>query len=186
MNSMVPDDWLVHAGENLDQRRFAGTVVAHQGHDFAGMTSRSMSVRAETAPKFLEILLSRRMVSALLRHRTRVAHHGSGPFWEWSSPDRHKRPGEFGRTLLDAELLAAVGIFAGANLCRRLDLLVEDLGLDVLGGDDGRHEELRWRVVELVLRLGRLALDQLERDLGGSGSDDFRSAWRSCCTDRRR
>jgi hypothetical protein len=62
----------------------------------------------------------------------------------------------------------------GAQPCRRLDLLVEDLRLEVLRRDDnGRHEELRRRVVELPSRLRRLALDQLERDLGGSGSDDL-------------
>ena len=34
---IVPDARLMHAGQDLDQRRFAGAVVADQRHDLAGM-----------------------------------------------------------------------------------------------------------------------------------------------------
>ena len=64
---------------------------------------------------------------------------------------------------LDAERLAAFGIGAGADLGGGVELLVEDLRLDVLLGHHHRDEEFGGGVVELVLRLRRLAVEELDR-----------------------
>src|SRR5882724_9854327 len=57
-------------------------------------------------------------------------------------PNGGRPMGDAWRDLLDAELLAAFRVAVGAELFRRLDLLVDDLSLQVLLDDHRRHEEL--------------------------------------------
>ncbi len=84
------------------------------------------------------------------------------------------RPLPWEELLDNSELLAIGCIFAGADFFGRLDLLVEDFGLDVFLRYDGGDEELRRRVVKRRLGFRLFALDQLYSDLRSGGSDDFR------------
>ncbi len=69
--------------------------------------------------------------------------------------------------------LQPLGITAGAQFLGGVDLLVDDLGLEVFGGDDSWHEELCRRVIKRHFRLDSLSCQELHRDVGRGRGDDF-------------
>src|SRR3984957_10996101 len=146
-------------------------------------TSSSMSVSPAPAPKRLETSRRLRTGSGVAAGAWEVSLIGwplEDPFaQEFAARTARPWEEEAGRTRLtpplrrNAEFLAAVGVGARAEDGRRQQLLVDDLGLQVLGGDDRRGEELRGRVIESRFGLRGFARQQLDRDIGGGSRDDF-------------
>ena len=164
------------AGQDLDQRRFAGAVVADQRHDLAGMDVEiDVGQRRDRAEVLGDAAQAAGSVRpALLSASLDQSRHAGVPLPVRGSPGRTMPAGRsVGSIYCDAELLAAFGIAPVQSSAGGVDALVEDLGLDVLACDDRRHEELGRRVVERRLRLRRLALEQLHRDIGRRGRDDL-------------
>ena len=125
---------LMDAGQDLDQRRLARAVVADQRHDLAGMD--------------VEIDVGQgRDGAEMLGDAAQAEHRFAGgviAFGLFGHRPWHKQARSSGRRaaagrcsardqLRDAELLAALGIAVDAELFGRVDLLVDDLGLEVLG-----------------------------------------------------
>lgn len=138
---------LVHAGKDLHQRGFSCTVITHKCHDFAGM---HIEINIGQGGHGAEMLgNSAKTQDRLARSALRVIgirDRGHVPIRPLIlRPGRRKRPGPTS-ILRDAKLLATRGISARAELIGRLDLLIDNLRLQVLLSDDGRHEQLRWRI----------------------------------------
>src|SRR5215207_300684 len=125
-----------------------------------GRTSKSTSLSAWTGPKLLLTpfrastgVLPLAFIPRLLSDaRLGAPPIGAPPF----SP----------RQLLDASLLAASGVLAGADLVHRPELVLDDRVLDVVLGDRHRGEQNRRNllhpVVDLILR-GRRVLARRQR-----------------------
>ncbi len=129
---MVPEVGCMHAGEDLDQRRLAGAVVADERHDLAGMdVELDVGQRRDGA----EVLADAAQAQDQLARWAwdAVGHAGMTPPGSAGGRRPAARPGDaVRRGSLDAELRAALGVAAGAELRGRLDALVDDLGLEVL------------------------------------------------------
>src|SRR4051794_8688789 len=102
-----------------------------------------MSVSAETAPKCFE--MPRRLRTSSPRSARAVGlsvieemqyEFAEGPGTRAGSGGQSRA-----RSVRDAELLAAVGIAAGAQLLGAGDALVDDLGLEVLRRHDRGREQ---------------------------------------------
>src|SRR6185312_2529369 len=127
-------------------------------------TSRAMSVKAATAPKFL---LTPRMDStgAAASGRSADTVDTGFPFpYDGGTAVVAAPPAAV--ALLDAEFVAALLVFAGADFCRLVNAAVENHFLDVVFGDHGRHEQRGRSVKQRRVGFGRLAVEQLDGHLG--------------------
>ena len=126
----------MHAGENLDQRRLAGAVVADQRDDLAGMhVEFDVGQRRHRAEMLGDAAQAQHQVAVGGVARTASASWLHLLRYDERARPAASRPGRYvgSTSLRDAELLAAFGIAAGAQLRRRFAmLLVDDLRLDVL------------------------------------------------------
>src|ERR1700722_6448477 len=147
-------------------------------------TSRSMSVNAETAPKCLETLRRLRTGSGLAAGAWggsligfRLSSIGSPTPWVEGPPGLGRKRPDGPATRRDlrrnAQLLATFGIGARAQNGRGQQLLVDYLGLQVLGGDHRGREELRGRVIQSRFGFRGFARQQLDSNIGGSRRDDL-------------
>ena len=126
---------LMHPGEHLDERRLAGAVVADQRDDLAGMdVELDVRQRGDGAELFGNAAQSQDQLPVRRRVRSHVSMDAllpSSSGWPSVPPERRGAglPAPRGIGLLgDAELLAGLDVFAGADLVGGLDAGVEDLG----------------------------------------------------------
>src|SRR5471032_1251319 len=141
-------------------------------------TSRSMSVRAETAPKCFET--PRRLstssprvdrvvelsVMGRIPLQSRETRHEPDPVQQRAGSVRHG-------SVRYAQFLAPVGVAIGAQVLGAREALVDHFRLEVLRRDDRWLEELRRRVEERRFTLRRLAGQEADSHLRRSGRDDL-------------
>ena len=151
---MVPEVGACTPARTLTSVDFPAPLSPTRATTSPAWTSRSMSVSADTAPKFLQMPRRLRISSpAAARNEAVMPRCVSGRV-TGRQPPGGSPAGRRMRGLLDAERRAPASA-AGADLGGGVDPLVEDLGLDVLLCHHGRDEQLGRRIVERGLRLRR-------------------------------